>query len=265
MKYNEDILLRYISNAPLALAFERSLECKIYATHNLARPMLDLGCGDGTFANTLFAEKVDTGADPDSRELQRARELGVHTELIQCVGSSIPKPDGSYNTVISNSVMEHIPNLPPVLDEVHRVLAPRGLFCFTAPSEHFDQYTVANQVLMAVGLHRLAARYRRFYNRFWRHYNFYHLRGWEDLAREAGFEIKEAFTFDPMPICLLNDFLVPFSLPCYIMKRIINRWTICPSLRRLLLFPIYLLARRLLAGADRAEPGGLVFMALTKK
>jgi SAM-dependent methyltransferase len=264
MRFNADILIRYMSNAPLALAFERSLECQIYSRKAFARPILDLGCGDGTFANVLFAERIDAGIDPDSRELKRARELGSYVELIRCVGTAVPKRNGSYRTVLSNSVIEHIPDLRSALAEVHRLLAQGGRFYFTAPSDQFARYTIVSQIADAVGLPRVAARYRGFYNEFWKHFHSYPLENWKELAREAGFGIDESFTFDPKWVCLLNDFLVLFSLPCFLTKRILNRWTILPSLRKLLLYPVYLAAKRVLRGADRTDKGGLVFMALVK-
>jgi hypothetical protein len=49
-----------------------------------------------------------------------------------------------------------------------------------------------------------------------------------------------------------------------VFKRLTNRWTLCPALRRVLVYPLLLLARRLLEGGDRASQGGLVFMALAK-
>lgn len=264
MRFNDDILLRYMSMAPLALAFERTLECQIYTRLVFARPVLDLGCGEGLFAKILFDEKVDTGVDPNPRELERARQLDVYDELIRCAGDAVPKPDGSYNTVFSNSVLEHIPDLGPVLQEVNRLLAPGGRFYLTVPSNSFDQYTVINQLLVAAGLPRLATRYRRFYNTFWKHHHCYSLETWEASARQSGFEVVESYTYDPRRICLLNDFLVPFAFPAFLTKRLTNRWVLFPSVRQKMVYPLYLLARHVLDGGDKAEQGGLVFITLTK-
>jgi hypothetical protein len=49
-----------------------------------------------------------------------------------------------------------------------------------------------------------------------------------------------------------------------VLKKLTNRWTILPSVRRVLMIPFYLIAKPLLRGAERAERGGLVFVALTK-
>jgi SAM-dependent methyltransferase len=251
--------------APLALAFERYLECKIYRSLTLDRPILDLGCGDGLYAWILFAEPVDTGIDPNPRELESARRLGAYRELIACAGHCVPKPDGSYRTVFSNSVLEHIETLEPVFREVHRLLAPGGRFYFTVPSDRFDQYSVVNRLLAGVGLTGLAARWRRRYNAFWRHYHFGTASGWEEWGRRHGFTVVESRMYDPRRVCTLNDALVPFGLPALATKRWLNRWVLFPALRRVWIAPVCLLAERFLRGGELAEEGGLVFVALEKK
>jgi len=261
---NTTHLLNYISCAPLPLAFERTLECRIYSRFQFQRPILDLGCGDGLFAKILFADKIDTGVDPNPRELERARELGIYEEVIQCSGDAVPKLNGSYNTIFSNSVLEHIPDLQPVLSEIRRILAPQGKVFVTVPSDRFDDYSVINQLLTILKLDKAAAGYRRFFNKFWKHYHFHSLEEWKQVFRKSGFQILESYEYDPQYICLLNDFLVPFSIIGFLSKRLINRWTWFPWLRRLVFYPIHVLSNRVLQGGERAANGGLVFLVLTK-
>jgi SAM-dependent methyltransferase len=190
--------------------------------------------------------------------------LGAYEELIECTGDAIDKPDGHYNTVFSNSVLEHIPDVEPVFREAHRLLAQRGKFYVTVPSHRFDEYSVVNQTLCAIGLHRLAARYRSFFNSFWRHYHYYTPEGWAALARRTGFDVAEIHTYGTKTICLLNDFLAPFSIVSFINKKIFNRWVLFPGLRRLVMVPVAMAGHRVLEGRDPAHDGGLVFMELTK-
>jgi len=260
-----DFLMNYLTLAPLPLAIERVLECRIYSRLRFRKPVLDAGCGDGVFASVLFDEKVCTGIDPNIKELKRAAKLNIYSELIPCPGDAVPKPDGHFNTIFSNSVLEHIRDITPVLNEVYRILAPGGRFYMTVPSDDFDRYTVINQVLTTVGLKSFATRYRVFFNRFWQHYHYYPLIGWQALVEKSGFQIMDAFTYDKKRLCILNDFLVPFSVTGFVLKKVINRWTLFPRLRRIWLFPLFLWLRKNLAGGERSDRGGLVFMALTKK
>lgn len=264
IKTNSNVVSHYIAMAPLALAFERVMECRILAGQQFERPVLDIGCGDGLFAKILFAEPLDTGIDPNPRELSRARELSAYVELIECRGDAIPKPDGCYRTILSNSVIEHIPDIRPVLKEALRLLAPGGRLYLTVPSDRFDEYTWISQTLSALGMKKLRQRFGDFFNRFWAHYHFYTPERWQEIAIEAGFEVEEVHGYGPKRACLMNDFLVPFSVPEYLTKIYLNRWTLFPGLRRILLSPIALIGTKILRGAERAEAGGLVFLSLRK-
>lgn len=264
IKNKSGILFNYIAMAPLALAFERVMECRILTHQTFERPILDIGCGDGLFAKVLFSEPLDTGIDLNPRELARARELGSYVELINCSGDAIPKTDGSYMTIISNSVIEHIPDIRPVLLEAYRLLAPGGRMYLTVPSNRFDEYTLGSQFLAVLGLNTLRSLFRSFFNRFWGHYHYYTLEHWCEIATAAGFEVIEAHTYGPQRACMLNDFLVPFSIPEYLTKKFLNRWTLIPRLRRFIFAPFALLNSLLLRGAEKCEEGGLVFLSLRK-
>jgi SAM-dependent methyltransferase len=264
MKVNTNFLENYVAQAPIALAFERVMECRILAKKEFERPVLDIGCGEGLFAHILFAEKIDTGIDPNAVELRRAHELGGYTELIECFGDAIPKPDGSYQTVLSNSVVEHIPNLEPVLKEAFRLLASGGRLYLTCPSDRFDEYSWISQVLGMFGMAERQRQFRKFYNRFWVHHHFYAPEKWESLVQSCGFEVVELYTYGPKRVCLMDDMFVPFGLLARMTKQIFNRWTLFPGLRRVLLLPTIAFGRILLKDAERCEAGGLVFLAARK-
>ncbi len=264
MKFKTDLLNRYISQAPLALAFERYLECQIYLQLPLAEPILDLGCGEGLFAQVLFDQKIDTGIDPNPRELQRAAQLGGYAELIQCFGDKIPKPDASYKTVFSNSVLEHIPDLDPVLREVNRILEIGGVFYFTVPSDKFDQFSVINRVLTKLGLNTLANKYRAAYNRFWRHYHYYPRSVWAERISDFGFEVIESREYDPQKICTRNDLLAPFGFFLFVLKKLTNQWVVSSTLRGAFFKPFTSAFSRFLLNGEKSESGGLVFVAARK-
>jgi SAM-dependent methyltransferase len=264
MKFNHNYLIDYIVQAPLPLAIERIVECQLLSGMPFDAPILDIGCGEGLFANILFREKIDLGIDPNPTELERAKQLDGYIELVECYGNKINRPDGAYQTIFSNSVLEHIEEVEPVLREIYRLLAKGGRFYMTVPSDMFEQYSFINQILLNLGLRKVSEHYRAFYNRFWAHYHCYPVEKWVSLAEKTGFVLIESRTYAPRYLCALNDFLVPFSIFGLITKKIFNRWTLFPSLRRIVMFPISLLVRKLVQGAENVERGGLVFLALTK-
>lgn len=235
--FRSDFLENYTACAPLALAFERTLECRILSQQRFERPILDLGCGDGLFARILFAESIDTGIDPSEQELRQSDKTGIYQELIQCPGSSIPKPDGSYRTVFANSVLEHIPDLLPVLAEVHRLLAPGGSFYFTVPADNFEIWSAINQLLLAVGLANQSKKYRQFFNRFWKHHHAYADSRWKELAEQAHFEVANTLRYDPPRVALGNDMAVLFAFPSMLLNKFFGRWVLSPRLRRIVFRP----------------------------
>ena len=232
-----DFVAAYTARAPLALAFERILECKLLAAETIEPPILDLGCGDGLFASVLFDQSIDTGIDPNIRELDHAAKLGIYRELICCYGDVIPKPSDHYQTVISNSVLEHIVDLEPVLREAFRILAPGGAFYFTVPADNFEVWTVGNLVLSGLGLRKMAARYRSRFNRFWKHHHAYSDAQWELVVTKNGFHVKEVSRYDAPRVAVLNDCLIPFAVPALLLKKLTNRWVLSPGWRKLLLWP----------------------------
>ena len=264
MQFNRNFLRHYLRHAPMALAIERSLECEILSQQSFSRPILDLGCGDGLFARVLFSENVDTGIDSDQEEVERARCYAIYNELITCGGDRIPKDDESYHTVFSNSVLEHIPDLDPVLREVNRLLTPGGRFYASIPTDRFEAYSAGARLLHGLGLNGLARRYGAFYNRIWRHYNVHDRAGWQERFQMAGFKVVDVHSYDPPAICLINDLLVPLALPSLLFKKILHRWIISATLRRLYLGAVYGFARWATRRFDTDQGGGLILFHLTK-
>jgi SAM-dependent methyltransferase len=102
---------------------------------------LDLGCGDGRLTKIIM-EKADVlwqliGLDADPEEISIAKETGIYEKLHISDAAQIDEPDNSFDFVFSNSVLEHIFDLKPVLAELNRVLKPGGKFIFTVPSSAF--------------------------------------------------------------------------------------------------------------------------------
>ena len=190
MELRDQFVASYISKAPLALALERSFECHILSQNIFKRPVMDLGCRDGIFASVLFKDKIDVGIDPDIKELRRARLADKYNELICCGGEKIPKPDGTFQTIIANSVLEHIPPIREVLTEARRVLADEGSMFVTVPTDQFDHFTMTYQFLFRINPD-LAQQFGRFFNRFWKHYHCYDEAGWQKLFKECGWAVVQ--------------------------------------------------------------------------
>lgn len=124
-----------------ATAFWRAIEIGALAEVGLPQGRgLDLGCGDGKLTEILLGlvgERTLVGVDPDPLECDAARKFGFYQAVHAVSAASIPEADGSFDFVLSNSVLEHIPDLEPIIAEVGRLLRPDGEFYFTVPAPAF--------------------------------------------------------------------------------------------------------------------------------
>lgn len=264
MRFREDMTREYISQVPLALALERLAEAALYRDKPFESPVLDVGCGDGLFASICMAEVIDVGIDPDLRELDAARKTGAYGQLIPCYGSAIPKEDSTFGTAISNSVLEHIPDIRSVMREVLRVLKPGGNFYFTVPSDKFYSYSVLGSILSVFGLQTMQRGFHKRYNRFWKHFHDYSLDGWCNLARDCGYEVVEAYTYNRAANCRINDALVPFGGAGKVNKMLNNQWVLSPKFRRRTVGLLHSGFDSLLKDAGPTRDGGLVFLWVRK-
>lgn len=257
-------LQRYLEMAPSALAIERSIECELMAGQSFTKPILDLGCGDGVFASILFEEKIDSGLDLDQSEIDCAKKLDIYSELIVGPAHKIPKPDNSFETVFSNSVLEHIENLEPVLEEIHRVMKPQGRLYITVPTDTLEKSTVIYRLLLLFGLKRQMVRYASFYNSFWKHFHAYDIETWQTKLEATGLVVDSYTPYAPKNFSTFYDALIPLAIPSWGSKKLLNRWIFMPALRRLLTPAIYWILKNSIMRLEDSEGGSLVMFVLKK-
>ena len=97
--------------------------------------VLDLGSGAGT-DSLVAAQMVGddghvTGIDMTAAMLDKARaaaaEMGLaNVEFVEAEAERLPFPDESFDVVISNGVIDLIPDKDAVFAEIYRVLTPGG-------------------------------------------------------------------------------------------------------------------------------------------
>ncbi|MFN0070002.1 MAG: class I SAM-dependent DNA methyltransferase [Chloroflexota bacterium] len=184
-----DYLDQHLREMPPFRALIRAMECQLFDELGpFDRPMLDLGCGDGHFASMAFPDPPEIGIDLDPRSISEAHQRGAHRLVMRASATAIPARDGSFSTVVSNCVMEHIPDLLGTLEEVRRVIKPGGRFAFGVPSHRFADLLLGSSLLRHFGLDRLGDRYGRWFNEHSRHYHTYHPNTWLRLLDAHGFD-----------------------------------------------------------------------------
>lgn len=98
--------------------------------------VLDLGCGDGSFAEALVAAGAQvTMADVAEGALERARPLVPEAEAVLLAEDApLPFRDDSFDLVWCGETLEHVADVSGLVSEVRRVLAPNGSFLITVPN-----------------------------------------------------------------------------------------------------------------------------------
>jgi SAM-dependent methyltransferase len=220
---------RQLRELPAFRALLRAVEADFYTALAMPAPVLDLGCGDGHFAEVTFVAPLDVGLDPWWPPLMEARDRQRHRWLLHADGAAMPFPDGSYKTVVSNSVLEHIPDVDPVLRQVERILTPGGWFHFCVPGPGFRQFLSGARVLEAVGLGRGAEAYRRAFDRVSRHHYYLSPEEWEARLYGVGLRVERWWPYFSRGALVALEWGHPLGVPCVLAKKLTGRWLIAPA------------------------------------
>lgn len=113
--------------------------------------VLDVGCGEGGLVVALLREGFDAhgcdiGADwpvDEAEAWTRTSPLAdakCPAERLGAIGVSpyrLPYADGTFDAVVSISVLEHVKNKTETLEEIRRVTKPGGLGVHLFPSKYY--------------------------------------------------------------------------------------------------------------------------------
>lgn len=126
-------------------------------------PILDVGCGNGSFVNACLLHGVDAigvEAFAGSATVCRANGIGV----LQAAGEHLPVRTASFDVVRLKEVLEHVQRPLDLAREMRRALTPGGTFLsyvptqwsqlYPFPANFYDDYTHV-RAFSRVGLHRL--------------------------------------------------------------------------------------------------------------
>ncbi|MFL7839390.1 MAG: glycosyltransferase family 39 protein [Candidatus Promineifilaceae bacterium] len=187
---SDDLLWRQLKTIPAFRALLRSVEARFYSAVYFPQPILDVGCGDGHFAEVTFKERITVGIDPWWGPLRKAQAGQKYLLPLQAMGDYLPYADHTFASAFSNSVLEHIPDVQPVLNEVSRVLQPGAPFVITVPSHYFTEFLGGAGIFNNLGLDGLAETYRSAFNRISRHAHTDPPEIWGERLTLAGFTIE---------------------------------------------------------------------------
>ncbi len=251
MEASEEILWRHLLDLPYFRAMVRAVEDKFYQGLDLPGPVLDLGCGDGHFASVAFERPLDVGLDPWWGPLLEAKSRGAYCTYVCSDGARVPFEDGYFASVVSNSVLEHIPHIDAVIQEIARVIRPGGRFVFCAPNHRFPQLLLGTQTFQQLGLKGAAGWYADLFQRISRHHHCDSFPVWQERLARYGFEIERHWDYFSARDLHWMEVGHALGLPNLVSKKLIGRWV--PVRSRAALVISWLITRRVFHNPISAE------------
>jgi SAM-dependent methyltransferase len=260
-----DLLWKNISDLPYYRGFLRSVEGNFYLKETFSNPILDLGCGDGHFSATTFPNDHIQGIDPSFKSLIEAKSYQFYSGLFCAGGDFLPFENKYFGTVLSNSVLEHIPDVDAVIKEAVRVLKPGGKFIITVPNSNFTKNLSIALFFEKFGINLIADNYRKFFNKISRHYHPDPSEKWSDRISNAGLEIKRQWNYFPPESLLILERGHYLGLPSLINKKIFGKWILFPDERNFLLRSIYQKLSPSYQGKQIQSNGAYTFIVAEKQ
>lgn len=222
----------------------------------IKHPVLDLGCGDGFFAEIVWGKgKIDVGLDLPNKRTKKIEKTGIYKKISYFNGIKIPYKDNFFQTVVSNCVLEHVGELPELLKEVNRVLSSGGFFLASVMCDKWEEYLWGTKVI--------GAKYKNYMRKKQDHRNLYSLHEWETAFRTSGFQIEKEIGYLSRFTSRWMDFFHYVSLPELISYQIFGKWVLFPQIIKKL--KIDKLVEKLITYPKKKEESAALFFVLSKK
>ena len=106
---------------------------------NPCESILDFGCGNGLYAPALKNKcKKLIGLDLDLELIEKCKKLNLFSKLIHTPCPPIEIKNNEVDTFFANEVIEHLPELSPIMKEVERVT--KNMILLTMPNPIFPHF-----------------------------------------------------------------------------------------------------------------------------
>ncbi|MEI6532212.1 MAG: class I SAM-dependent methyltransferase [Candidatus Roizmanbacteria bacterium] len=224
----------YLRERPLFFSFIRPQEAYLFRKNKeyIKGPVLDFGCGDGFFAKVAFQNKLDVGLDVLNSRILEAYKNNIYDEVRMYDGTTIPFKNNSFQSVVSNCVMEHLPDLNGNLKEIHRILKPGGYLITSVMTNKWNEYMSDKKFI--------GKSYANWFRMNQVHLNLLSEEEWSQSFKNAGFKIASITGYLSKRTTQYLELSHYISTPSLISHKLLNRWVLFPRLAELLGLPKFI-------------------------
>lgn len=266
-KKNLEYLTPLLEQAPATWALIRANEIRALDKVDFIHPILDVGCGDGFVAKVTWMNrkgKIDVGIDLSEDEIKIAKKRNIYKKCLVGNVYNLPFKNESFQTVFSNSVVEHIPDLNQALSEMSRVLKKNGQFVITVPTPYLTKYLFGYQFFAAYKLYGLAKLYGKFFNFMFKHYNLYTHKQWEKILKKHSLKLRSHYYYHTPDTVKVHELLAYLAIPYGISKIFFKYWLVFPAFRRIFIVPWLkrILYRYYQKNVDKDQGGSVLLVAI---
>ncbi len=222
-KFIDKVIVNYLANRPMFFSIIRTLEAVFFYKNKkfIKGKVLDFGCGDGFFAKTVFGEKIiDIGLDLFNSRANEAKKNKIYKKVVFYDGHKVPYSNNYFDTIVSNCVLEHIPNLENSLKEINRVLKPGGYFLTSVMTNNWEKNLFGNKIF--------GQSYIKFLRKKQEHYNLLSKNQWKKIFEKTGFKIISTYPYLNKTQSQLLDIFHYLSLPSLISYKFFKKWVVFP-------------------------------------
>jgi ubiquinone/menaquinone biosynthesis C-methylase UbiE len=159
--------------------------------------------------------------DVPSSRISEAQNKNVYNHIVTYDGDRIPLKDGSVQTVISNCVFEHLPNLDNNIAEISRVLKPGGFLLTSVMTDAWNDYLIGKYVFGTAYIKKFELQQE--------HINLLSQNDWESRLKKHGLLPIKSDGYLNQTTSRLLELAHLFSVPSLISRKILNRWVLYPK------------------------------------
>lgn len=204
------------------MAIIRSQEAMLFQKHQkyIKNKALDFGCGDGFFANLVFGKNIiDVGLDLfDNKRIEEAKKENIYKRITLYDGKTIPYQKNSFDTIISNCVLEHIPNLKFSLKEIYRILKPGGYFLTTVMTDQWEKNLFGSKLF--------GKAYLDYMRKTQEHINLLSNKQWRNYFKKPGFKEIKAIGYMDKKSSFWLDIFHYLSIFSLIRYKLFGKWVL---------------------------------------